>query len=835
MDHEGHHVECLSLILQIKVDFLSFILPGKGRKALVVGALPTINLPERSHQAKLAPARRPLTIVNQNAQNTTEKDCYKNFKELCERTKKLKLPEWQQECTSEKLVLKLSVSPLLIPKFEIIIEENFHFTCVVYGWVLASNHSVYGGNKRSLKNITVSELLQKLTHYCLCHGISEQTAGSVHHAIPCRTNIDQEIQESAIPMETVMYHRPKECLVLYASSTDTTKCTNCLSFEKKLTKQKTIKSRKLNVAAKANAPVSTTHPHRLKLALQQQRLKCTQLEGELTKMRQAIQKSGVVLQSEFSQDVRYLMSGNKEKLTPFMKLFWQQQQEAFTKSPNAIRYHPMIIRFCLSLAAKSASAYEELRNSKVLTLPSRRTLRDYRNVIAPSIGFNPALVQELCQTTKSLTGIQRFVVLAFDEMKVQSKLVFNKNTGDLVGFLDLGDPDINFTAFDDAEELASHALVFYIRGIASDLKFNLAYFATGSLKSYQLMPLFWKAVAILELTCSLPVIVAASDGASANRKFYRMHAAMDKNAGKSVVYRTVNVYATDRFIWLFADAPHLMKTARNCLYHSSTGKSTRCMWNDGKYLLWQHICTIVNDDAENGLKLCPKLSCEHTRLTSYSVMNVRLAGQVLSETTGKILKEYHSPDMHGTAEFCLQLDKFFDCLNVRSREEGNFKRKDAIKPYTSHDDERLKWLENTFLKYLADWKKSTEDRPGNFSPTDRQKMFLSLQTYEGLQMTVYSVIEVTKFLLSKGMTFVLTNRFNQDVVEEYFGRQRSLGRRSDNPNIWQFGFNDNIIRTQRSVAPVTGNTEGRHDKKRKVSWTDVDETPLKRRQKNKSV
>ena len=172
---------------------------------------------------------------------------------------------------------------------------------------------------------------------------------------------------------------------------------------------------------------------------------------------------------------------------------------------------------------------------------------------------------------------------------------------------------------------------------------------------------------------------------------------------------------------------------------------------------------------------------------------------------------------------------------MSTEEEGDFKCKDALKPYTSHDDERLKWVENSFLKYLADWKKSTEDRPGNFSPTDRQKMFLSLQTYEGLQITVYSVVEATKFLLSKGMAFVLTNRFNQGVVEEYFGRQRSLGRRSDNPNIWQFGFNDNIIRTQRSVAPVTGNTEGRHDKKRKVSWTDVDETPLKRKQKNKKV
>ena len=143
-------------------------------------------------------------------------------------------------------------------------------------------------------------------------------------------------------------------------------------------------------------------------------------------MKNAIQKSGLVLQSEFSQDIQSIMTGNKEKLTPFMKLFWQQQQEAFTKNPNGIRYHPMIIRFCLSLAAKSASVYEELRNSKVLTLPSR-TLRDYRNVITPSVGFNPALVQELRQTAKSLTRVQRFVVLAFDEMKVQSKLVFNKN------------------------------------------------------------------------------------------------------------------------------------------------------------------------------------------------------------------------------------------------------------------------------------------------------------------------------------------------------------------------------------------------------------------------
>lgn len=549
------------------------------------GALPTLNLPEKSHEAKQT-HRRPLTVVVGNNQDTLKKDCYKNFHELCGRTKKLKLPEWQQEHSQGKLVLRHYVSPLVIPKFEIIIDDNLNFTCIVYGWVLGTNHSLYKDNNRSLKTITVSELVQQLLQYQVCVGVSDQTPETLQHVIPCSTNLNQGIQESVIPMQNVMYKRPKECHVLHAD----TKCITCCDFEKKLLKRKEIKSRKLNIPAKPNAPVSATHPHRLKLALQRERLKCAQLQTELTKMRHIIHSSGVRLDSEFSQDIRSIMTSNENKLTPFMKLFWQQQQQASTHSPNGVRYHPMIIRFCLSLAAKSSSAYDELRDSKVLTLPSRRTLRDYRNAITPSIGFNPAVIQELNQITKPLTGVQRFVVLAFDEMKVQSQLVFNKNTGDLVGFLDLGDPDINFTAFDDTKELANHALVFYVRGIASDLKFNLAYFATGGLKSYQLMPLFWKAVAILELSCNLPVIITVSDGASPNRKFFRMHAGMDNNSGKSVIYRTINVYATSRYIWLFADAPHLLKTARNCLYHSGTGKSTRCMWNGGKHLIWQHIC-----------------------------------------------------------------------------------------------------------------------------------------------------------------------------------------------------------------------------------------------------
>ena len=109
----------------------------------------------------------------------------------------------------------------------------------------------------------------------------------------------------------------------------------------------------------------------------------------------------------------------------------------------------MIIRFCLSIASKSASAYNELGSSNVLTLPSLRTLRDYKNAICQTTGFNMEVIEELCKTTETLQSFQQFVVLSFDEMKIQQNLVFDKHSGELIGYVDLGDPEKNFSTFDN--------------------------------------------------------------------------------------------------------------------------------------------------------------------------------------------------------------------------------------------------------------------------------------------------------------------------------------------------------------------------------------------------
>ena len=128
-----------------------------------------------------------------------------------------------------------------------------------------------------------------------------------------------------------------------------------------------------------------------------------------------------------------------------------------------------------------------------MVLPNERTLRDYRNFFKPKPGFNEANVSQLKEQTSQLFNVQRYVILSFDEMKIQSSLVFDKHSDEIIGFVDLDDDNVNIAAFDSRSVIASHVLAFMIRGVASDLKYILEYFSTENATSYQLMTLFWKA------------------------------------------------------------------------------------------------------------------------------------------------------------------------------------------------------------------------------------------------------------------------------------------------------------------------------------------------------
>ena len=117
-------------------------------------------------------------------------------------------------------------------------------------------------------------------------------------------------------------------------------------------------------------------------------------------------------------------------------------------------------------------------------------------------------------------------------------------------------------------------------------------------------------------------------------------------------------------------------------------------------------------------------------------------------------------------------------------------------------------------------------RPGKFSAADHCKMFISWQTHEGLQITCFSLIECVKFLLQSGVNYVLSEKFCQDDLENYFGKQRAIGCRRDNPTVRDVGYNDNTIKSQFSIKPLGGNVYNHGDK-----WNVIDNTPLPKRKK----
>ncbi len=100
-----------------------------------------------------------------------------------------------------------------------------------------------------------------------------------------------------------------------------------------------------------------------------------------------------------------------------------------------------MIKWCLYLRHHSSKAYETLRDSGCLVLPSQRTLRDYSNAVKAEAGFSSDVDWQLLQAAKlSMSkSYHALVILLLDEMHIREELVYDKHSGKLVGFVDLGD------------------------------------------------------------------------------------------------------------------------------------------------------------------------------------------------------------------------------------------------------------------------------------------------------------------------------------------------------------------------------------------------------------
>ena len=213
-----------------------------------------------------------------------------------------------------------------------------------------------------------------------------------------------------------------------------------------------------------------------------------------------------------------------------------------------------------------------------------------------------------------------------DEMKIQEDLVWDKHTGELIGFDDLGDTTINYATLSNVQELATYVLVFLIKSIVNPISYSFATFGTTGATSFHIFPLFWEAVNYME-RINLKIISITCDGTSPNRKVFRMHQPLEGDSDKDVVYRTMNIYSKNidtRFIYFFADVPHLVKT-------------TRFMGNSGMFILWSHISQFYYRDMECSLKMLTTLRGLIFALTYFRGRRISDFSRGFNFTDGQIL------------------------------------------------------------------------------------------------------------------------------------------------------------------------------------------------------
>ena len=241
-----------------------------------------------------------------------------------------------------------------------------------------------------------------------------------------------------------------------------------------------------------------------------------------SKLDQVFQLQAVDVDKDMAGDLKTIMEEEEEQIFSdhlegsFPHIFWSQQKEAArSKDMRGMRWHPLMIKWCIYLRHQSAKAYETLRRSGCVMLPSQRTLRDYSHAVKAEPGFSAEVDHQLMLAAKVTTSKEwrKLVVLLIDEMYIREHLVYEKHTGTLIGFCNLGEVNNHLLAFECSLEqssnecpLAKSVVTFMVKGLFTPLRhpyvhflcFIYVHFLSLAVTGDLLFQPFWEAMYHLE-------------------------------------------------------------------------------------------------------------------------------------------------------------------------------------------------------------------------------------------------------------------------------------------------------------------------------------------------
>jgi len=229
--------------------------------------------------------------------------------------------------------------------------------------------------------------------------------------------------------------------------------------------------------------------------------------------------------------------------------------------------------------------------------------------------------------------------------------------------------------------------------------------------------------------------------------------------------------STEAKVYCIYDVPHIIKNIRNNLM-------THDFVVDDKPVSFKYLRQMFEEEQKSTLRLAPKLTKLHFNIQPFRKMNVRLAAQVLSRSSAVAIRTYvHfgrlEPSALPTADFVENVNQLFDVLNSMCVSAKNKWKK----PLSSKSVDLFTYLDEC-VAWIGRWR--------FVNPvTGATKLTLPCQI--GLQQTIIGVQCAAKELIQKhGFKYVLTSRFNQDAIENFFAAVRSKGINNDTRTVVEY-------------------------------------------------
>lgn len=463
------------------------------------------------------------------------------------------------------------------------------------------------------------------------------------------------------------------------------------------------------------------------------------------------------------------------------------------------RWDPEFISLCISLYVRSPKAYEDLRNSQMLVLPTERLLRMYKNCIKQKPGINTENIQwmnkEALKQDLSKFGKRGGIII--DEMSIQDDLqiVRKGDAWSIVGGVDMGEVNNNISVITNKEkkvQLATHCLQFIFHGFCG-FRWPIAYFGANPATTHQLYVNFWECLDVLD-EHGFTVDYVMFDGATTNRSFMNM---LLKDDPRSEKYTAQNIYDSDHQVYVIQDVKHVIKKLRNNIeaskreHKSSAG---RYLVLNGKPVVWDHFEEAYQFNLQSGFRIHKKLTKEHLELTSASKMRNKLAEQVLDKDMLFLFKSYQA-----TLDVPERLASTILLLEHTSILVDVFR---DTRPISERTDTRLTQLA-AVLSFFNKWEETIHQS----KLYTASKHLFPQETRDDLNSCIVGFSSMCSSLLGTGNS-ITPAYLNSDIVENHFCQQRgTCNGLNTNPTLAQYGpSNTSICLGQVSVSSKSNST-----------------------------